>query len=181
MSSFDKFSADLLEESKRFLELANNSETSVGETAFLHASILTGMSALEAYINSIAEELLTWPKFGLHEKALLGEKDIELKNGEFSLSEKLKIYRLTDRIEFLYYKFKSIKLSGKNEKWWPDLKNSIKLRNSLVHPKEEIKITSERVEVLIQSIIDCLLCLSQIIYGKKFSFKNLGLQSKLSF
>lgn len=181
MASFDEFSLDLLEESKRFLELSKLAADKTGEIAFLHASVLTGMSALEASINSIAEELLTFPKMELQEKALLGERDIEFNKGEFLLSERLKIYRLTDRIEFLYYKFSQKKISGNNEEWWPKLKNSIKLRNSLVHPKDTVEISFEKVELMIQSIIDCLLCLSQLIYGKKLRFKNLGLQSKFTF
>jgi len=181
MGAFDDFSSNLLEESKRFLEKANETSNTIEQSAYFHSAILIGMSALEAYINGICEELLTYPDYSISEKSLLSEREIEFKKGEFALSDKLKIYRLTDRIEYLYLKFNQQKLSGDNEKWWGNLKVSIDLRNKLVHPKESVLITYDRTKLLIESIIECLLRLSKIIYNKPFPFKNLGLQSKLMF
>lgn len=181
MAAFDDFSANLLEEAKRFLEKAEEGKTQEEITAFLHSSVLIGVSALEAYINGISNELIKYPSTSIIEKSLLIEKEIELKNGEFILTERLKIRRLTDRIQFLYFKYSKNHLTGDTESWWGPLKRSLKLRNGLVHPKDNISISVEDAKTLIQSVIDCLLRLSRIIYRKEFPFKNLGLQSKLSF
>ncbi len=181
MAEFDNFSALLLEEAKRFLEKIKESKDEDAKTAYIHSAVLIGVSALEAYINGISQELIRFPNTPINEKSLLGEKEIELKNGEFILSERLKIQRLTDRIQYLYFKYNKTYLNGDSEAWWGPLKQSLKVRNGLVHPKEEITITQEDVTSLIESVINCLLCLSKIIYKKEFPFKNLGLQSKLTF
>ncbi len=181
MATFDNFSAKLLEEAKRFLEKSKSAENEDARTAFIHSTVLIGMSALEAYINGISSELLNYQNTPIHEKSLLGEKKIELKNGEFILTNKLKIQRLTDRIQYLYFKYKKEHLTGVNEVWWGPLNSSIKIRNGLVHPKEEISISYDEAKNLIENVIACLLCLSKIIYKKEFPFKNLGLQSKLTF
>lgn len=55
---FDFFGEQLFEEAKYFLEKAKQEEEqSDKQTAFLHSCLLLGMSSLEAYVNSIAEEL----------------------------------------------------------------------------------------------------------------------------
>lgn len=181
MSAFDDFSALLLEEAKRFLEKTNETEDQDAKTAFMHSAVLIGVSALEAYINGISQELINFPSTPIHEKSLLGEREIELKNGEYILTERLKIQRLTDRIQYLYFKYDKKYLNGDSESWWGPLKQSLKLRNELVHPKEEITISQDQVKLLIESVIGCLLCLSKIIYKKEFPFRNMGLQSKLTF
>jgi len=181
MTTFDSFSAQLWEEAKRFFEKANLDQPGEAQNAYLHSSILLGMSALEAYINSICEELAISPKISLHEKSLLKEREIVFDTGEFKLSEKLQIYRLTDRIEFLFFKYSSVKINGSTHQWYADLKTSIKLRNSLVHPKEAVRVTVNNTRILLESINSCLDEVSKCVYHKQFPFVKLGLQSKYSF
>jgi hypothetical protein len=181
MSAFDTFSAQLWEEAKRFYEKSKEAADVQSKTAYNHSSILIGMSALEAYINGICEELMTYSDIPLHEKSLLKEREVEFDLGEFKLSDKLQIYRLTDRIEFLYFKFSGVKLNGGTEQWYGDLKNSIKLRNGLVHPKEEVRVTEGNTKLLLESVNSCLETISKCVYKKSFPFVSLGLQSRLTF
>jgi hypothetical protein len=181
MSPFDNFSAQLWEEAKRFFEKAIDAKNTDSQNAFLHSSILIGMSALEAYINSICEELLTYPDIPLHEKSLLKEREVEFEAGEFRIGDNLQIYRLVDRIEFLFYKCGSVRIGGNSHQWYSDLKASIKLRNSLVHPKEEVRVTEGNTKLLLESINTCLEQVSKCVYKKPFPFVALGLQSRLTF
>ncbi|RIJ42641.1 hypothetical protein [Pontibacter oryzae] len=181
MAAFDDFSALLLEEAKRFLEKIKESKDEDAKKAYKHSAVLIGISALEAYINGISQELVNFPTTPIHEKALLEEKEVELKNGEFIVTERLKIQRLTDRIQYLYFKHSKTYLTGESEAWWGPLKQSLKVRNGLVHPKEEISISQDDVEILLKSVIECLLRLSKIIYKKEYPFRNMGLQSRLTF
>ena len=119
MTVFDEFCSSLLEEAKRFLEKAVEANTEEAKVAYCHSAILIGISSLEAYVNGIAEELITWKDIPLNEKSLLVEKEIELKNGAFRLTNKLRIFRLKDRIEYLYRKFKKSTLKDNDEPWWP--------------------------------------------------------------
>ena len=181
MTDFDDFCSVLLEEAKRFLEKAIEDSLEEAKVAYCHSAIFLSFSALEAYVNGIAEELSIRKDIPLNEISLLVEKEVELKNGEFILTDKLRIYRLTDRIEYLFKKFDASLLNITDNAWWSGLNNSICLRNKLVHPKVDLKIEIRQVQALVKSVIDCLTSLSKVVYKKEFPFKNLGLQSKMTF
>lgn len=183
MDSFDKYSADLLEEAKRFLELAHEKgkvADAIGEQAFLHAALLISISSLEAFIYGISDEFKESHALNLHEKAFLSEKEIYFDKGSFKISNTLKMTRLIERIEFLFQKFKPGYLS-KDSNWWPQLTVGIKLRNSIVHPKEFSDIKYDNVENTIRSVIECINQLFLAIYKKSFPGFSMGLDSKLHF
>lgn len=105
MTNFDFFGEMLFEEAKFYLEIAKNKKNVMGEeAAALHASLLLAMSALEAYINAVAEELVNTFELNIFEKSILAEKDIKLHKGTINLGNGLKMYRLIDRIAFIYSK-----------------------------------------------------------------------------
>lgn len=179
MTEFDSFSTQLLEESKALLEKAKSAEPFT-QSAYLHASLLLAISALEACINSITEELLIEPykeKYSVYEQALLLEKDVKFDRGEYILSNGLKISRITDRIEFLYYKYTRRKLSG-NYQWYASLKQNIDLRNKLVHPKEHIQLTVKQVEAAVLSVITAINELYNAVYKRKFPAFDRGITPK---
>lgn len=181
MNSFDDFSSQLWEEAKRFYEKSLELDDSENKRPYLHAAILLGLSTLEAYVNGICDDLITSDQISLHERSILSEKEIELDRGEFRLSNRLQMYRITDRIEFLFFKFSRTKLNGAEQGWYGNLKASIKLRNSLVHPKEAVSVTESNTKVLLESVKECLQQISKVVYGKAFPFTKLDLQSKLAF
>lgn len=180
MKDIDRFSRNLLEESKRFLEKARAEEKQEGQQAFLHAALVLGFSALEAYINGLADELLVRSDIPLLERGILSEKEVVLEVGKFTLSNKLKIYRLEDRIQFLYHKYQG-KPIDPQELWWQSLKNSANLRNQLTHPKSSPIVTITNTENAIKAIIETIDILFQAIYKDKFLLAKKGLTSSLSF
>ena len=75
MSDFDSFAIYLLEEAKALFDKANV-EDEFSQMTYLHASLLLSISALEACINAITDELLVDPykdKYTIHEQGLLLE------------------------------------------------------------------------------------------------------------
>jgi len=180
MESFDEFSNNLLEEAKRFFEKAKSENNSAAINAFLHSSLLLAISSLEAYVNGISDDFKDASSFNLYEKGFLLEREISLKNGEFKLENRLKISRLTERIELLFKKFDYTKLD-KYAAWWQKLKEGIALRNSLVHPKEFTEINYKQIESTLKAVIDCVNNLFLAIYKKGLPTTNMGLDSKLSF
>ena len=56
MTEFDSFATQLLEESKTLLEKAKRVE-GFSKITYYHSSLLLAISALEACINSIADEI----------------------------------------------------------------------------------------------------------------------------
>jgi hypothetical protein len=74
VADFDLFANRLLEEAKRFLEKAKESADSEAEAANLHAALILSFCALEAHINSIAEEFAAHADLSVHERAMLLER-----------------------------------------------------------------------------------------------------------
>lgn len=180
MSAFDEFSSNLLEEAKRFFEIAKETGDLSAKKAYLHASLLISISSLEAFINGIASDFRNASGLSLYEKAFLEEKKIILKDGEFSITEQLKMSRLIERIEFLFKKFDKVRID-KRSKWWQNLKEGISLRNKIVHPKEYHEIQEKQIEATLTAVIECINKLFLAIYKKKLPSFNMGLDSKLVF
>ena len=105
MNDFDTFSDNLLEQAKRFLEIAKEKAEEEAIDAYLNAALLLSVSSLEAFVNGISDDFSSSDQFSVIEKSFLLEKEIELKNGVFHLTQRLKMSRLTERIEILSYKF----------------------------------------------------------------------------
>lgn len=182
MTGIDQFSNHLFEQAKRFLEKAKIETDEEGKTAYLNAALLIGVSALEAHINAIIDELLsTWDNLGIQEISLLSEKEISFNNGEFKLSEKLKMYRLIDRVEFIFQKFCKKRPLDKNEPWWQQLKEALRLRNKLVHPKEQISLSEKDVENSLLGILDAINSLYKSLYKSSYPAYGRRLDSNLSF
>ncbi len=179
MSETDEFARLLLEEAKRFLERAS-CEDHEAKNAYLHASLLLSFSALEAHINCIADDFLVRPDLSTLERSILGERDIELSSGEFVLKETLKIFRLEDRIEFLYRRF-SGKSIDKSVTWWSDFKDGLKLRNTLTHPKGVSSVAEAKVKKTVLSILELLDVIYSGIYKTSYPPKIRGLDSKMTF
>lgn len=181
MVDFDKFLITLLDESIRFYEKGTGEESEDGKRAYLHASLLLGMSSLEAFLNSIADDLLSRPDgLPIIEQGLIAEKEVKLVNGKFQLTEQLKISRTTDRIEYLYRKFSGKSIKDHNP-MWSELIQGMKLRNDLVHPKATQDITVNQVKKTLQAIIDTINILSYSIYKKNIPFTQRGLTSTMTF
>lgn len=180
MAEFDLFANQLLEEAKRFLEKAKESSDVPTQEANLHAALLVSFCALEAHVNSIAEEFSIAAGLSAHEKGLLLEQDIRLQDGEFRLQPGLRMSKLEDRIEFLHAKF-SGKPIDRSSAWRGQLTAAVNLRNKLTHAKTITPITVSAVGNAIQAIIDALDALYSAIYKRKFPPVTQGLHSSLSF
>jgi len=180
VADFDLFANQLLEEAKRFLEKAKEAPDAPGEAANLHAALLLSFCALEARVNSIAEEFSIASGLSAHEKALLLEKEVRLEDEEYRMQQGLRMSRLEDRIEFLHAKF-SGKPIDRSSVWWGQLGNAIDLRNKLTHAKTIAPVTRAGVGSALEAIIDALDVLYVAIYKRKFPSVTQGLHSSLSF
>ncbi|MCU1330366.1 MAG: hypothetical protein JWN34_5736, partial [Bryobacterales bacterium] len=171
----DAFSGELLEEAKRFLELAVREK---GRRAHLHAALLLGFSALEAHVNGIADEVIGWPGTDVHERGLLSEKAVHLAGGSWKLGNS-QYYRLEDRLAFLLRKYAGVPLSSFS--WWNEKKSGMGKRNSVVHPRDEVKLTVKDVERCLSSIVEALNDLYLAVFKKSHPAHGRGLDSTLTF
>lgn len=180
MNDIDEFATSLLEEAKRFLELAEETGSQIGTIAYLHAALMLGFSSLEAHINAIAADFVGSQSLSVHEQGLLQEKEVKLSHGDFELTSALKMSRLEDRIEFLHFKFTGNPVD-RNTPWWNDFKAAAKLRNELTHPRGTPSITVQSVGRALQAILDTLNAVYKAVYRRKFPKVGRGLRSTLSF
>jgi hypothetical protein len=180
VADIDGFASQLLEESKRFLERAKETENDEARQAYLHACVLLSFSSLEAHVNSIIDE---FGKEGLgltvHELALLIEREVVFDKGSFRMSNSLKMSRIKDRILLLIQKF------GRDYDasfpWTSRLGNALELRNRITHPKNAETIEIEQTAAVIQAVIEVVDFMFQAIYRKGLPAAKRGLQSKLTF
>jgi len=178
VSDIDELASSLLEEAKRFLEKASDDASNEAETANLHASVMLAFCALEAHVNAVADEVSLWNGLTPHELSVLREKDVRLKDGEFALSNGLKMHRLEDRICVLHRIGKSKSVSGM---WRSHLAHATDLRNKLTHPKEPPLITIAAVRRSIEAVIETIDALYVAVYRKRFPAAHRRLESKLEF
>jgi hypothetical protein len=180
MAEFDDFARTLLEEAKHFFEKAQTETSKEGKAAYLHAALIVAFCSLEAHINAIAEEFLLRRELSVLERSVLEEREFKLQDGEFVLTDNLKMYRLTDRIEFLHKRF-SGKAIDRTAPWWGELKKAIDYRNSLGHPKEAHEISAEIAKAALEAVLDCLQVLYKAIYHRGYPPKPRGLDSIMTF
>lgn len=182
MKDIDAFASELFEEAKWFLEKAKDAQNEEERNASLHAALLLGISSLEAHINAICEEMSVRPKLSFLDKSILLEKEVGFDKGEFHLIDRLKIYNLKDRIQFICRKFA---LKGRqldlNADWWSKLHRGIDERNSLVHPREKHALTYEHVKSAFEGILGTLEGLYMVVYSQHFPSFGRKLDSSMGF
>jgi hypothetical protein len=179
MNDVDAFATQLLEEAKRFLEKAMDSSGD-DKQPYLHAALLLGFASLEAHINSIADDFLVRDDITPLDRSILGEREIQLDGGEWTVSEKLKIFRLEDRIEFLYRRF-SLRPLERESSEWSAIKSGLHIRNKITHPKGTELIRDIQVKQALEGVIGILDSLYQAVYKKPFPAARRGLHTQMSF
>lgn len=172
----DAFSIKLLDEAKRFLERANES----GEPdPFLHAALVLAFSALESHLNGVADELTIRQDVTILDEAVLTERSLNLKAGQWELSSDSRFYRLEDRMAYVFKRYADTNVTA--YPWWSDLKEALNARNLLVHPRDVVSISLSEVERFLSAIIEALNDVYMAAFGKGHPAHGRGLQSTLSF
>lgn len=179
MEELDLFNNQTLEESKRFLEKAREEKSSQGKQAYLKTSLILSHSFLEGQINSITSDFEDSGHLSLLEQSIFFEKEVVLRKGKFQLGL-TKFYRTEERIEFLIKKFKP-DLDFKSEPWWAGLKTQIRIRNSLIHPRKNIRLKITDSE---RSLEFCLKAVNRVylaVYNANFPLASMNLDSSFDF
>jgi hypothetical protein len=135
--------------------------------------------SLEAHVNAVADEMSQRDGLAPHELSLLLEKDVSLSDGVYELENRLKIFRLEDRIYFLHARF-GMKPDVHGE-WRGRLGGAISLRNQLTHPKGIPSITVDAVKQAVRAVIDTIDALYRALYDRPFPVAARELASKMDF
>jgi hypothetical protein len=90
------------------------------------------------------------------------------------------MYRLSDRIEFIFRRFSGSPID-KSQAWWTSLKAALNTRNDLTHPKQKTEVSKEAVESALIAIISALDALYKAVYKKPYPPAVRGLASRMEF
>lgn len=180
MSDFVDYSRGLLEAAKGFRTHALGLVEGDVKQAFLRASLLHSCSYLEAHLNYMTEHFTDSPIFSLHEKGVLLEREIRFDAGEFKLTKTLKISRITDRIDLLLSKC-SDDPSSKKAGWYSDLNRTLKIRNSLVHPKDTHALSDADVKLSLTCMLHAVDTLYTVVFKKGLPHAKKGIDGGLDF
>jgi hypothetical protein len=176
----DTLATSLLEEAKRFLEIAKRAKSAPATTANLHAALMLGFCSLEAHINGIAADFSHRKDIPLLEKSVLQEREVKFDGGQFALKG-TRYYSIAERIKLMHRYFDSKPLDT-SQVWWSRLSDAIILRNQLTHPRDPPpKITSQAVQAALESIVAAIDSLFRAVYKKPFPAAGRGLESRLEF
>lgn len=172
-ASIDDFAKLLFNEAKAYLEAARNAASEESRIAFLHASLLVGFCSFEAHINSIAENFNTRADLNLLDRSILLERKIRLTDGEYELTSEMQMFKIEDRIDYLFAKFSTIPLD-KSLDYWGAFRRGLTLRNKLSHPKTSPHIDVDVTNEALQAILELLNAMYRGIYGRRHPSYNLG-------
>lgn len=165
MSAFATYTKSLMDAAKGFRCKALETPEGDLKQAYLRAALLHAFSFLEAHLNYMSEHFEKSDLFTVHEKGILLERDVVLKAGEFTLTEKSKFWRLTERIDLLVAKCSSDPAEAKKD-WHSKLSTALSLRNALVHPRQAHALTVVQVTEAMQAILRCVNQLYKDVFQK---------------
>jgi hypothetical protein len=177
--AIDTFARLLFNEAKAFFEKGHEASGEENQNAHFHASLLLGFCSIEAHVNSIAEEFHDRHDMMIHDHSILLEKKIKLERGKYVLTDDLQIFRLEDRLEYLFARLSTTALD-KEAATWGNLKSALKLRNQLTHPKTPPSITERSVEDALRAILEMLNLLYKGIYSRPYPDYNYAMMTTLT-
>lgn len=178
MSTFGDYCVELMETAKGYRAKAAGAEEADAKQAYLRAALLHAFSFLEAHLNYLAEHFEHSAIYSVNEKGVLLERDVTFERGVFALSARSKFSRMTDRIELLLGKGTAAQPVGKDA-WFSPLKDSIKVRNALVHPREAHVLTDKQLDDAMKAILTCVDALYRAALGKPLPYAKKGLEGGL--
>lgn len=148
-------------------------------SSYLIPSILLSWIAIEAFVNSVIDDLNQVPAdlFSLHERAFLLERRIIFCDkgrqlGKFMIERTFEYRRLEDKIFFLIAKFGKMDDDFKGEKLWQEFEKFRKDRNYIVHPRRSSDFTFdiEKARHYLSVSKDIISLISKHVWKKRIEF-----------
>lgn len=157
-----------LEDAFHFLSIGLSHETSKEQERYLRVAVFAAASALESFLNYLADGFETNQALQPYELALLLDRKFALENGKFEISKQTEFRRLEDKLRFLLARY-CPKFSLAATPAWSAFDAFKRLRDDITHPREEKDIGLERMKKELpkgmNAVIDIIEVLLQGIYG----------------
>lgn len=125
---------DYLQDSYEFLQIARSSTEIREARRYYRASTFCIASAIEAFVNYIADSLAKADQLPQHELAFLNDKVLIFSGEKGELLRKDEFHRLDEKLRCILKRFSpGYNFNNQN---WSDFKELKKFRDSLVHPRQ---------------------------------------------
>lgn len=177
MNSGDEFARELYEDAKHSLYAAKDSSDFIRQRHLRH-SLFTAFSFLELQIELISAHFKNSDFFSIHERGIIGQREVRFEKGAFKIKEAVKFSRLADRMLLLQHKFKGDKLAERD--WWAPLMRATDRRNLVAHPRGLVILDIDETEKDILATLYCANDLFEIVFGKGLPYAGLGSKPKLT-
>ena len=158
-----------LEDAFHFLNIGIDHEQEKDQERYMRVAVFAAASAMEAFINYVADGLETDPDIRPYELALLQDRKFALDNGKFAISKQTEFRRLEDKLRFLLARYCPSFSLATNSAWAAF--NAFKLlRDDITHPREEKDIGLDRMKRELpqgmNAVIEIIETLLKGIYGR---------------
>ena len=164
---------------KQIAQAEVHSSSIIDISLYLIPSILLSWMAIEAFVNSVIDDLNQVPDglFSLHERAFLLEKRVIFcekgkQLGKFIIDKTSEYRRLEDKIFFLIAKFSKMDDDFKGKKLWQGFERFKEDRNYIVHPRRssEFKLDVEKARHYLSLSKEIISLISKHVWKKRIEF-----------
>jgi hypothetical protein len=164
---------EYLQDASELFKLGENALVQLDERTakrFFRAGIFYTASAMEAFVNFLADGFAIAERLSSHERAFLNDKQFVVNPSTANVVEKIRYYGVEDKLKFLIHKFVPELDLGTSENW----KNFLEFkgfRDQLVHPKQvedEIQVSEYKNKLHrgMSGIINIMSTISEGIFGR---------------
>lgn len=169
---------EYLTDARHFCDEASNARNDQIARRHYRVAVFCTMSAVEAYVNYIADAQRLGGMLALHEIAFISDKKFGIAGGE--LAEQVEYHRLDDKLKFLLTKFVP-DYEVISEPSWCRLMALKNLRDDITHPRQDedevsIQEYQTKIEQGLSSAIDIMDKLFQGVFDRGLRAKILELR-----
>lgn len=157
---------EYLVDAREFYDIAQKAEQQ-GEIReaqrYYRAAVFYAASALEAFVNYVAQGVKLAQSLPPHEVAFLNDKELVFDPRKGKVIERTHYYAIEDKVKFLIRKFNpNYDLSTSKE--WSQFLEFKKFRDGLIHPKQVDDDTPvEKYDKILHDGLSCVIFLMNVI------------------
>lgn len=154
---------DYLKDSRHFFDGAESATHLDDAKRQYRASVIIGMSALEAYVNYLADTFAQSSVYPHYEVAFLSDRKFGVDDDRFDILDQFEFHRIEEKLRFLLKKYVP-SFDFEQEKHWAQFLAFKKFRDSIAHPRfDEDQTTKSEYSQQIKRGLDAVISLIDIL------------------
>lgn len=154
---------DYLKDSRHFFDSAEAAGDLEDARRSYRASVIVGMSALEAFVNYLADTFAQSSVYPHYEVAFLSDRKFGVSDDRFAILDQLEYHRIEEKLRFLLKKYVS-SFDFEQDRHWAQFLAFKKLRDSITHPRfDEDQTTKSEYSQQIKHGLDAVISLIDVL------------------